>query len=719
MIVKKYLNKIKTKNIILLFTFFIVFSISAQNNDSILFPIPKSLEANITFWKKIYTEISLKQGVLHDKDYPLLIYKIIELPNENEFTTSRFIEHEKQNIINKIKNISEKPFEELSSDERYILDLIKKYAPYDSINKAAERIRFQRGQKERFKEGLERSTAYLDTIRSILRDYGLPQKLVYMPHVESSFDLNAYSRVGAAGIWQIMRFTGKKLLKIDYLVDERRDPIFSTHAAAKYLKFAYEQLKTWPLAITSYNHGINGIKKAIETVGTYDIEKIIQNYSSPSFQFSSKNFYACFLAACEIAEHPDYYFVNLNFSPKFKAKSFILPSFMQASVICRYLNISQETLMEYNPSLRPVVFNQHRHIPQGFEIRIPVECNIPHPEKILASVPDSLKSIKEEQIAYYTIQRGDNLISIASRFNVPLKELLQENNINHNSKIYAGQILRIPTSQKKEIALDLEEGKNVEQQLKESQLVLPSQIDISTKSESKDLKSKKEKVERTELLKTALVDDTLKHVVMHSADTLPSSSKKIKNLSDSVFDVSVYDLEVTLLPEGNIARIKVSVDETIGHYADWLGISASKIRQLNKIGPRSEIKINNSLLIPVTSGNLEKFTKARLEYHISIEEDFYSRYKVIELKPKTIKYGDALWNICSAEEQIPLWLLIKHNKDVDLFNLKPGMNILIPVISEKTEDDIYEEENNPKDIYPSFGDPKSKVNSKMINLCPY
>ena len=148
---------------------------------------------------------------------------------------------------------------------------------------------------DRFREGLIRSGAYVDQIKEIFRSYGLPSDLAYLPHVESSFNPKAYSKFGAAGLWQFMRSTGKRFLEIDYTLDERRDPIRASHAAARLLKENYKALGTWPMAITAYNHGLAGMMRATRSKGNY--EAIFKQYRSRLFKFASRNFYSEFLAA--------------------------------------------------------------------------------------------------------------------------------------------------------------------------------------------------------------------------------------------------------------------------------------------------------------------------------------------------------------------------------------------------------------------------------------
>ena len=125
-----------------------------------------------------------------------------------------------------------------------------------------------------------------------------------LPHVESSFNAAAYSKVGAAGLWQFMRSTGRRYMRVDDAVDERLDPYRSTEAAAQLLAYNYRVLGSWPLALTAYNHGAAGMRRAKESVGTDDFVKINRTYNSRTFGFASRNFFPSFLAALTIDENP-------------------------------------------------------------------------------------------------------------------------------------------------------------------------------------------------------------------------------------------------------------------------------------------------------------------------------------------------------------------------------------------------------------------------------
>src|SRR6185369_11260360 len=129
------------------------------------------------------------------------------------------------------------------------------------------------------------------------------------------FNPNAVSKAGAAGLWQLMRDTADRHLKIAAGTDERFDPLRSTQAAAEHLARAYSVLGSWPLTVASYNHGVPGIARARNIVGSDSLDDIIRGYDGASFGFASQNFYAEFLAAVHVARNADYYFPGLKRSP--------------------------------------------------------------------------------------------------------------------------------------------------------------------------------------------------------------------------------------------------------------------------------------------------------------------------------------------------------------------------------------------------------------------
>lgn len=665
------------KQLILLFASFSIYA-SAQ-----LFPEPDIIKGNVQFWKKIYSEVLLEEGLLHDRDYPLIIYEKIDLSSIPENKRSEHIESRKNTYVTVLKGVAEKS--RLDKEQKRLLELFKAHASLDALKGASDRIRFQLGQKQRFKEGLERSFMYLDTISSILKKYGLPDQLKYLPHVESSFDPKAYSRVGAAGMWQFMRSTGKLFMTINYDIDQRLDPIISSDAAARLLSLNFEQLQSWPLAITAYNHGLSGMKKAVNTLGTNDIGEILLKHESPSFKFASKNFYASFIAAMRLADSAFHYFPDLIPQKAIARQSLLIDVKVTPLQLCQMTGITLDLFKQYNPSIRPSVYSQKKRIPAGYSVSLPDTVSIEKLQVALATLKPESPQESSEKGSYYTVRRGDNLIGIARKYGISPAELASINSIVKINKIFEGQVLRIPDKTEiTVIAASTMDSAAIE--------ITDSISDtLNLTDSSKIMEVLNEVMEPESSIASTFFDSSEDNSTNIISDTLLSSpavslnetcKKDSMDISSSQFDATVYDLGLKLVPGASSASIKVNIGESIIRYAEWMNVSVSSIIRLNDMKNYS-LKLGKRINIPVYSqSDLKKFETSRLEYLMAIEEDFYSRYQVVDQFSYTLKRGDSFWKI-SSRNKIPLWLLKKVNKEIDFSSPKRGIKIKIPVVVAK------------------------------------
>jgi len=280
------------------------------------FPVPAELEPAVNFWRKTYAQWRRSQVAIHDDRYLDVVYEVVDLPGpvaDSFSPEQKALVAERRNAWkDRLAGLDAKlsAGEALDADERLLLAMLQGTGRAQTILPgAAERVRSQRGMLERFRRGVEISARYERTFRKIFREAGLPEDLAYLPHVESSFQTGAQSSAGAVGIWQFTRGAAEKFMTINGGVDERYDPIASTYGAARYLSYAYAKLRDWPTALTSYNHGINGMIRAQSQVGN-DFVRIVEQYDSPKFGFASRNYYAEFLAAREIARNPEQFFAE-------------------------------------------------------------------------------------------------------------------------------------------------------------------------------------------------------------------------------------------------------------------------------------------------------------------------------------------------------------------------------------------------------------------------
>jgi membrane-bound lytic murein transglycosylase D len=295
-----------------------------------VFEKPLELEPALEFWRKTYTRWRRSEVAFHDDRYMDVVYEVMELPgyvdesltsDQKEMVAQRRAFWKAQLAFLESKLRYNAP---LNADDRQIIAKLESSGkPLDSVlYGAAERVRSQRGTRERFKRGLEISGRYDLQFRQIFRDAGLPEDLAYLPHVESSFQPAARSSAGAVGMWQFTKAAAKRFMP-GGRVDLRYDPIASAQGAARYLSYAYGKLGDWPAAITSYNHGIGGMMRAQNQAGP-DFVRIVESYDGPAFGFASRNYYAQFLAALEIASNPQPYFPEgVLYEPPLKSRRYM------------------------------------------------------------------------------------------------------------------------------------------------------------------------------------------------------------------------------------------------------------------------------------------------------------------------------------------------------------------------------------------------------------
>ena len=379
-----------------------------SSNDEHLLPLLPGLENVVEFWKRIFTEFSGSQMVFFDPLDTTKIYEVIEVGEEPR--TPEYISREKERIA-----------------AEHGVDI--------------ERIRSQRGIKERTAEGLKRSGRHIAHMQQIFRDRGLPAELAYLPMVESSYDIGARSSAGALGMWQFMRTTARQFMRVDSSIDERRDPIESTRAAASFLKQTYETLGNWPLTITAYNFGPGGMIRAVKERESDNLMELIRDYRHPYWGFPPKNFYAEFLAAVEIGQNINRYFPDLELDPPATIKEIELTKPTSISTVAKNTGLTRDQLLGWNPALS----TRTRSVPAGYRVKVPVDTKMPPLVEVAQSKPEPRSVSKSRpQVVHHHVKRGDTLLKIARRYGASVDRILKLNGMGKSHHIQAGTTLLVP-----------------------------------------------------------------------------------------------------------------------------------------------------------------------------------------------------------------------------------------------------------------------------------
>ncbi|QPJ66010.1 MAG: LysM peptidoglycan-binding domain-containing protein [Candidatus Nitrohelix vancouverensis] len=690
-----------------------------QPADETHFAIPHGFEDRVAFWVDVYSKHSTSHAIVHDSNDLSIVYEVVDLGS------NRLSRRERDRITDKVKAgykkilrklARAKNFTGLSNKEMAVYRLVKK-----DFNKAARSIRVQIGQKDRFRGGIERSGLYMEEIERIIRNHGLPIELSVLPHVESSFQLSAYSSAGAAGIWQFTRGTGRMFMKIGYDVDERLDPILATTAAAKLLKLNYKNLKNWPLAITAYNHGLQGMKRAQKKHGS-NIKRVVDSYRSRIFGFASKNFYAEFLAALHVVRNKEKYFPNLNIMLPVKMTSLHFTDYVHVDTLIDHWGMTLEEIKEYNPSLRKPVLSGEKRIPMGFVFKAP-QRSYAKLASLYDTIPQSRKYSSQVRSKWHTVSRGDTLSGIALRYGTSVQKLKNYNNIGRKNRIYAGQVLNLPgtgrsrhSSQERETIqrVNLGDRQMVRYKIRKrdnltkiarrfntdiKELARLNRInDLHSIHPGQWLKIPASKAliqnenEPEKVIQIARKESSAIALSVNKRDVKPTADKlgQVKlahlerlNQNRPAFRPVSFNVEKknNAASDPNVGWITVDFDETLSHYAEWAGVSVRKVLRFNGLSRQASLSINERVKVPLNRVTPDEFEERRQEYHKAIQEDFFNNYEIKRLVVRNVKKGETLWEICNDNIIIPFWLLSSYNTDKNINSLSVGEPIVIPMIA--------------------------------------
>ncbi|MBT8146694.1 MAG: LysM peptidoglycan-binding domain-containing protein [Gammaproteobacteria bacterium] len=682
---------------------------------------------------RVYTEVDTQSGFLHDSRNLSVIYRSLPLDR-------RGIERNRRQIRADLEVLAGGKRNSLTSSQQEILELWGADVDNETLAVAASNVRWQLGQSDRFLAGLVRSGAYRAHINQVIREKNLPLELGVLPHVESSFNPGAYSSASAAGMWQFGRATGQRFMRIDHIVDERMDPYTATTAAMSLLEYNYSILGTWPLALTAYNHGAGGMARAKRQLGTDRIEEIIANYSGRAFGFASRNFYPQFLAVLEVENNARQFFgdFRLNAAPEFT--EVVTDSFIDAEVFAGSLGIKLEQLRADNPALLPIVWDGTKRIPRDFPIKL--RSGVANdPGQVLAQIPGDFKyAVQTPDISYvvergdslsgiatrfdtsvsklvslnqlasrhriqigqrlllpqdsingqqliaaaamtipvdgvYSVRRGDTLSLIAARFDVGEADLMRLNNIADPHRIYPGQELNLPGS---DSASTEDEGSA---ELEAGVVVAAASEAISSPSDAEaEVADAGGESEPQQLPAAVLPDDQQldQPVDQATSQAVAVSSLSVAETNEQLAEALLADpSDYSVAVDGTI---EIQASETLGHYAEWLGIRARDIRRLNNMAYRTPVIIGERLRLSFGDVTRAEFEAQRREFHVNMQQEFFSRYRIQNVDNYQVAANDNLGSIARRRYSTPIWLLRQYNPSLDFNRVQVGQEVIFPLL---------------------------------------
>ena len=672
----------RTSLFCLLVFFSAVAGASAADN---AFPRPAGLEPDIGFWTRIYTEVPTTSGLIHDDRKLAIVYEQLDFDANTSRSARRKIVKAAKNRYEKIlARLASGKRQGLSEDEQRVLALWPDDITNAELKNAASRLRFQLGQSDRFKAGLIRSGRWKPFIDATLARRGLPPEIAALPHVESSFNPDAYSKVGAAGLWQFTRSTGRRFMRIDHVVDERMDPYLATDAAARLLEYNYDTLGSWPLALTAYNHGLAGMRRAIRKLGTDDPEIVLRQYQGRTFGFASRNFYPAFLAAAQIDAEPEKYFGPVRIDTPPATITVPMEDYLSAKTIAASFGLDEDTLRIYNPALMPTVWTGNKYIPKGFELRLPRHAVDGDPMNLLAAIDPGERYPDQKPDVIHRVRRGDTLSGIASSYGVTVNDLMQINNLRSRNLIRAGQVLRLPSADGAPLPADA--GPVV------VAAVAPAIGEPVASTTSDDLRvdaSGARPISVDPAMDSAADgNSTVQLAVVRGGETGRDASAPVDSIDNNPLATAQPDLaadpsDYMVAEDG---RIEVQAMETLGHYADWLQIRTQRLRDINSLSFGKPVIIGQRLQLDFSNVDRAAFEQRRLGYHSDLQEAFFSRNQIRGMDVYEIRRGDSVWVLARREYKVPVWLLRQYNPDLDLDRLRPGARVHFPLLQPLQQD---------------------------------
>ena len=424
------------------------------------FPTPSLIKPRVAFWKQVFAEWSEHNSALHTKDDVSKVFTVLDFradaavlsPNELAAKKSREEKAARADLEASLRGLQARidggevinP-NLLPADQARIVALFGNDQDPKRYEKAADDLRFQRGLRERTQRALEISGRYLPEMERIFAGYGLPTRLTRLPLVESSFNVEAYSKAAAAGLWQFIPSSARIYMRLNNVVDDRRDPWTSTDAAARHLRDDYDALGSWPLALTAYNHGRAGIARGLREVNGTTLTDLIEHYQAKSFGFASSNFYSEFIAASEIERDYRSHYGELQREPLLRFDTVRTHDYVPYDTLRKLAGADDEEFRRLNPAFRPEVVNGRLRVPPEHEIRVPSGSGQRFEVAYATLTPDQRHSAQANYYSTHVVGRGDSLGKIAKRYGVSSKDILAANNLANGNKLRKGQSLQIPS----------------------------------------------------------------------------------------------------------------------------------------------------------------------------------------------------------------------------------------------------------------------------------
>jgi len=618
----------------LLLLLFLVFSALTLADET--FPQPAELQPDVDFWVDVFTVYGNDEGVLHDNRHLGVVYDRLAIPEKtSRRERQRRVEKHRKALQVVLRSLAAGKRANLTAEEARVLALWPDGVSNETLSNAVGRIRFQQGLKDRFQQGLRRSGRWRDHVNKEFSALNVPIEIAALPHVESSYNPNARSNVGASGIWQFTRSTGRRFMRVDHVVDERNDPFAATRAAGRLMAHNYSITGNWPMAITAYNHGLGGVRRAMRQYGDTAYVDILRKYNGRTFGFASRNFYVAFLAAKEVDQNVEKYFPGLKAEMPTTYSVVSLPTYISVSGLTNAIGTTPTKLAQHNPALQATVWQESKYLPKGYELRFPADSLPQSLPKLVGSLPSDAVFSRQLPDMFHRVARGDTLSQIAATYSTRVSTLVTLNSLNSSHRIRAGQQLRLPAAG-------------------------PTPI----------------------IARTPAAREPEPEPVVVAAEVMPSEVA-------SAFATSLLgSIQTSLLSDpsdysvADDKTIEVQPLETLGHFGDWLEIKTQRLRDLNGLAFRTPVTVGQRIRLDLNTVEAKVFEERRVAYHRAQQDGFFREHVISGVAEHTIQKGESIWILALRKYNVPIWLFRQYNPAVDMHKVRPGTKVQIPLLTD-------------------------------------
>lgn len=604
------------------------------------FPQPPELQPDVDFWTDIFTRYTTNQGVLHDSRNLAVVYEHIDFKSsDGRRTRQRAAGNRRDALKTILRSLATGKRENLSAEEARVLALWPDNVSNATLSRAVDQIRYQQGLRDRFQEGLIRAGRWRDFINTEFRALGVPIEMAALPHVESSYNPAARSNVGASGIWQFTRSTGRRFMQVDHVLDERNDPFVASQSAGKLLAYNYSIAGNWPMAITAYNHGLGGVRRAMREYGDTNYVDIFREYDGRTFGFASRNFYVAFLAAKHVDQNVDQYFPDLVVDDPVDFEVIRLDSYIALEDLSDGLGVSEKELAENNLALQATILTGNKHVPAGFEVRVPRAVLAEPANRLVAGIPSASWQSEQLPDLFHTVGRGDTLSQIAETYKTRVSTLVALNGLRSSHSIRAGQKLRLPAAGPAPEIVALAEAE------------APTAVASAPVDEVTELEP--------EQISPFVLSGDLAAALQGTLQTALLS------------DPSDYSVAAD-------GTIEIHPLETLGHYGDWLEIKTQRLRDLNRLAFREPVEVGERIKLDLSVIDAAAFETRREEFHRRQQDAYFREHVIAGITEHEIKAGESVWILSLRKYDVPIWLFRQYNPGLDLHNIRPGMRVQFP-----------------------------------------